>query len=227
MRIPFFGKEKKQAACRLIAVGDIHGCLASLRRLMAKIRPTAEDQLVFLGDYIDRGPDSRGVIDYLIDFKKHFPGTVCLKGNHEAMFLDFLQGNNRDLFLLNGGTRTLQLYEENGAIHLPPDHLDFLLNLPTWYRTDSFIFVHAGLRPGTPLEKQSEEDLLWIRGDFLHADYDWGATVVFGHTPLTSPFQEEQRIGLDTGAVYGRLLTACDVRQRKFWRVRGTEVDTP
>ncbi|NLC71007.1 MAG: serine/threonine protein phosphatase [Desulfuromonadaceae bacterium] len=221
MKIPFFSGKKSSDANRLIAVGDIHGCLAALQHLMEKVKPTVEDQVVFLGDYIDRGPNSRGVIDFLIDFQKCFPKTVCLKGNHEAMLIDFLRGKNRDLFLLNGGISTLRLYDTDGSLHLPPDHLEFLYKLLPFYRTESFIFVHAGLRPGVPLEEQTEQDLLWIRGDFLYYDFDWGGTVVFGHTPLDSPLQEVNKIGLDTGAVYGRVLTACDVRRRRFWSVRG------
>jgi len=210
-------------ANRLIAVGDIHGCLPALRRLLAEVRPTAEDRLVFLGDYIDRGPDSRGVLDYLIAFGQRFPATVFLKGNHEAMFLDFLEGRNRSLFLLNGGRSTLRLYDLDGDVHIPPAHRAFLLALLPFYRTGSFIFVHAGLRPGIPLEHQEERDLLWIRNDFLDNGSDWGGTVVFGHTPLDIPLQEGRRIGLDTGAVYGRTLTACDVYRRRFWSVPGRE----
>jgi len=219
MRFPFFGRKKNGG--RLIAVGDIHGCLRPLQRLLEKIEPTTEDRLVFLGDYIDRGPDSRGVIGFLIDFRSRFPNTVCLKGNHEAMLLDYLQGKDRDLFLGNGGTATLRQYESNGQLHIPADHLDFLHSLRLYYCEDSFIFVHAGLRSGIPLDKQDELDLLWIRWNFLYRDDDWKGTVVFGHTPFDQPLREENRIGLDTGAVYGGTLTACDVRQRKFWSVHG------
>ncbi|MBN1142195.1 MAG: serine/threonine protein phosphatase [Deltaproteobacteria bacterium] len=220
MRIPFFTQGRKDTS-RLIAVGDIHGCLDSLRRLMAKIRPNASDRLVFLGDYVDRGPDSRGVIEFLIDFKNRFPRTVFLKGNHEAMFIDFLSGKNRDLFLLNNGAATLRQYDTGGELHIPASHWEFLSGLPLYHRCEDFIFVHAGLRPGVPLERQQEQDLLWIRGDFLYSDYDWGGVVVFGHTPLDRVLQDGNKLGLDTGAVYGRLLTACEVRQRTFWSVRG------
>jgi len=205
------------AGGRLLAVGDIHGCLDRLRRLMARVEPQAADRVVFLGDYIDRGPDGRGVIDYLLDFGRRFPRSVFLKGNHEAMFLDFLAGRNQMLFLYNGGGTTLLSYREEGGVRVPKAHLDFLEALRPAFTTEGFIFVHAGLRPGLPLEGQEERDLLWIRDEFIGSDYDWGQTVVFGHTPLQQPLLGANKIGLDTGAVYGRTLTCCDVRRRLCW----------
>jgi serine/threonine protein phosphatase 1 len=202
---------------RLLAVGDIHGCRASLEGLLEKVALSEADRLIFLGDYIDRGPDSKGVIDFLLALARHFPRTVFLRGNHEAMFLDFLAGRNRDLYLANGGISTLESYREEEGIVVPGPHLDFLHSLPLYYATDRFIFVHAGLRPGIPLEEQREEDLLWIRDEFLESDYDWGRTVVFGHTPLPQPFFSAARIGLDTGAVYGRSLVCCDVERLRLW----------
>ena len=204
---------------RLLAVGDIHGCLDQLQRLMAMVRPETSDRVVFLGDYIDRGPESRQVIEFLLDFGRRFPRSVFLKGNHEAMFLDFLTGRERLPFLLNGGQATLKSYEDAGGVTIPQEHRAFLTTLRPCFETERFIFVHAGLRPGLPLAEQLEEDLLWIRRDFLDAlDSDWGKTVVFGHTPLSEPFLAPGRIGLDTGAVYGRYLSCCDVERRRFWR---------
>ncbi len=201
----------------MLAMGDIHGCRQQLTELLAKVNPQPADQLVFLGDYIDRGPDARGVINELLIFRQHHPRSVFLKGNHEAMFLDFLDGRNPLLFLLNGGDATLNSYRQDDDTQIPPDHLDFLRNLRLFHETESFIFVHAGLRPGVPLEAQRQRDLLWIRSEFLDSDYDWGKTVVFGHTPLSSPLLTANRIGLDTGAVYGRTLSCCDVRSRTCW----------
>lgn len=202
---------------RLLAVGDVHGCLNELRELMSRVKPTAEDRIVFLGDYIDRGPDARGVIDYLLDFGERFPATVFLKGNHEAMFLDYLAGREQMLFIYNGGQSTLRSYQEKGAFRIPRHHLDFLHGLPPCHVTEGFVFVHAGLRPGVSLEKQQEQDMLWIRDEFIRSDHDWGKTVVFGHTPLTRPLWEPNKIGIDTGCVYGRVLTCCDVRERCCW----------
>lgn len=202
---------------RLLAVGDIHGCLDHLERLMSRVEPTLADRIIFLGDYIDRGPNGKGVIDYLVDFGRLFPETVFLKGNHEAMFLDFLAGRNQWLFLYNGGASTLESYQEETGIRIPKAHLDFLTNLSLYYETDDFIFVHAGLRPGKPLEQQQEKDLLWIREEFINSSFDWGKTVVFGHTPRQEPLLEEKKICLDTGAVYGFVLTCCDVEHRRCW----------
>lgn len=223
MKIPFLSTAINSDSNRLIAVGDIHGCLESLRRLMKKVKPQVGDRVVFLGDYVDRGPDSRGVIEFLIDFKNRFPLAVFLKGNHEEMFLDYLQGRNREFFLLNNGASTLRHYRSgvDEEVRLPPEHCDFLNSLRPFYQTEDFFFVHAGLRPQIPVEKQQEQDMLWIREEFLGSDYDWGVTVVFGHTPLKNPLQKKDRLGLDTGAVYGGKLTACDVRKRCFWSVRG------
>ena len=202
---------------RLLAVGDIHGCRDHLERLMARVAPTKADQVVFLGDYVDRGPDARRVLDYLIDFGRKFPDSVFLKGNHEAMFLDFLAGHNQWLFLANGGDTTLESYRESEGIHIPKTHLEFLDKLVLYHATDDFVFVHAGLRPGLAVDQQSETDLLWIRDEFLDSSYDWGRVVVFGHTPLPEPLFKANKIGVDTGAVYGRVLSCCDVRQRLCW----------
>jgi serine/threonine protein phosphatase 1 len=209
--------EKHENSSRLLAVGDIHGCLDHLECLMAKVNPTPGDRFVFLGDYVDRGPDSRGVIDYLIRFGRDFPETVFLKGNHEEMFLDFLSGRDQVNFLLNGGGATLESYRGENGVRFPRDHLDFLHALIPYYETEHFIFVHAGLRPGIPPENQSEEDMLWIRGEFLRSSYDWGKTIVFGHTPHQESFIGPHRIAVDTGAVYGRVLTCCDVTKRQCW----------
>ena len=209
---------------RLLAVGDIHGCLEPLERLMAQVAPRAQDQLVFLGDYVDRGPDSAGVLDYLCDFGRRFPATVFLKGNHEAMFLDFLVGRDRLSFLANGGQETLDSYEKRDSQEIPDAHRRFLEDLRLYYETPDFIFVHAGLLPGLSPEQQSEEDLLWIRNAFLNSSYSWGKTVVFGHTPQTDgPLIGSERMGLDTGAVYGRSLTCCEVNTARCWSVSARE----
>ena len=205
---------------RLLAVGDIHGCLDLLQQLMQQIVPCADDQVIFLGDYIDRGPDSRGVIDYLLNFRQRCPQTVFLKGNHEAMLLDFLAGHERLRYLLNGGETTLYGYREKGKLVIPQPHLQFFRDLRLYFETENHIFVHAGLRPGISPQNQREEDLLWIREDFLKSDYRWGKTIVFGHTPMRKPYLKPERIGLDTGAAYGRSLSCCDVMRRKIWTVR-------
>lgn len=211
-------KSENPSAERLLAVGDIHGCLSQLEKLLGKVRPTMQDRIVFLGDYIDRGPDPRGVLDYLISFRERFPRTVFLKGNHEEMFLDFVAGRNQLLYFNNGGETTLQSYREGSKLRIPKAHLDFLENLRLYYETDDHIFVHAGLRPGICPEEQNPRDLVWIREEFLFSSYDWGKTVVFGHTPRQDVLFSGNRIGLDTGAVYGRYLSCCDVAKRQCWK---------
>lgn len=208
----------KLPAGRLLAVGDIHGCLPQLQRLLGQVAPLPRDRLVFLGDYVDRGEDSRGVIEFLLALRRRLPETVFLRGNHEQMLLAAAQGRNTLQFLINGGTATLDSYGVREAADLPPEHLAFLNSLPTRYACGNFLFVHAGVRPGIPLEAQSDEDLLWIRQDFLAADPDWEAVIVFGHTPQQEPLLEPRRLGLDTGAVYGRQLTCCEVRTRRCWQ---------
>ena len=209
----------KKTEGRLLAIGDIHGCLDQLEALMVQVSPTPGDQIIFLGDYIDRGPASSGVIDFLIEFGKALPATVFLRGNHDQMFTDYLDGHDATTFLMNGGSKTLHSYQDNGQWPIPFSHRAFLESLLNSYETEDYIFVHAGLRPGLSLAKQDISDLLWIRHEFVISDYDWGKTVVYGHTPLAEPLLTASRIGLDTGCVYGRQLTCCDVRTMQIWQV--------
>jgi len=208
----------EHSPARLLAFGDIHGCRVQLRALLDTVAPSEQDQLVFLGDYIDRGPDSAGVVDDLLELRKRGLHCVFLRGNHEQMLLDVLAGGDPATFLFNGGGKTMANYRARGAWPPPPDHLAFFEQLPVLYATGRFIFAHAGLRPGLPLAEQSPDDLLWIRAEFLDSSYDWGNTVVFGHTPREEPLLMEKRIGLDTGCVYGGQLTCCDVLTRQIWQ---------
>ncbi|HZE20835.1 MAG TPA: metallophosphoesterase family protein [Desulfobaccales bacterium] len=208
----------------LYAIGDLHGSLASLERLMEKINPDlARDRLVFIGDYIDRGPEPKGVVDYIIRLKNQAPpeGIICLKGNHEAMFLDFLLGAPPGLFLFNGGRSTLQAYwgedwSDRENLVLPPDHAQYYQDLRLYYETPDYIFVHGGLKPGVPLAGQEEEDLLWIRGEFITCPEDFGRRIIFGHTPFKQPLLMLNKIGIDTGAVYGNFLTAVKLPEVEF-----------
>lgn len=203
---------------RLLAIGDIHGCRRSLADLLGRVAPTADDHLVFLGDFIDRGPDSAGVIDDLLELRARFPGTDFLRGNHEQMLLDVLAGGDPSTFLFNGGDKTIASYRARNAWPPPAEHQEFFNQLPACLVTERFIFVHAGLRPGLPLQGQHSDDLLWIRHEFLDSDYAWGKPIVFGHTPREEPLLTESRIGLDTGCVYGGRLTCCDVLSRLYWQ---------
>jgi serine/threonine protein phosphatase 1 len=212
---------------RYFAIGDIHGCLESLERLLEKIRPhlnPQEDMLVFIGDYVDRGPDPRGVVERLIRLKREYPHVVCLLGNHEDMFLRWVKtGQDLDLYLYNGGGGTIRSYMEGGKFKLPEEHLRFFESLLLWYETDQYLFVHAGLRPGVPLEKQDPMDLLWIRGEFIMSKYDFGKIVIFGHTPLRQVLIMENKIGIDTGAVYGGELSCVELPSLKIYSVPGWE----
>jgi len=208
---------------KIFAIGDIHGCYDRLTTLMGKIPiDGSRDTLVFIGDYIDRGPNSVEVVDYLIQLKNRVPGTIFLKGNHEDMLDKFLNGADRFNYLLNGGQQTLDSYltksVESEFSPIPPDHMEFYKSLRLFYETKEFIFVHAGLRPRVSLESQKTEDLLWIRGKFVSSKYDFGKRVIFGHTPLKKPLVEANKIGIDTGAVYGNALTCVQLPDLVFFK---------
>ncbi len=203
-------------------IGDIHGCYDRLCALMDKINIDFDSEsLVFLGDYIDRGPNSYEVVEYMIDLKKQSPDIVFLKGNHEEMLEKYLSGVDRYTYLINGGQQTLESYlshlnpTDNSPI--PDKHLEFFKSLVLYHETDSYIFVHAGLRKNVPLEMQKPEDLLWIRRNFIQTKYDFGKQVVFGHTPLPEPLLQPNKIGIDTGAVYGNKLTCVRLPDLVFY----------
>jgi serine/threonine protein phosphatase 1 len=210
----------------IYAIGDIHGCLDHLIHLLDLVNPDLNrHKLVFVGDYVDRGPQSSGVVDYIIDLKKKYnpENIICLMGNHERMFLDFLQGQEEMFFLMNGGAATAVSYWgehwERRETRLPLDHEHFFKTLKLVYETDDYIFVHGGLRPGLPLTAQKEEDLLWIRKEFILSEFDFGRRVIFGHTPVRTPLVLPNKIGIDTGAVYGNKLTCIRLPEGKFFSV--------
>jgi serine/threonine protein phosphatase 1 len=211
----------------LYAIGDIHGCLDNLERLLDEVQPDlTRNRLLFIGDYIDRGPRSKGVVDYIIRLKNLAPPgqIICLKGNHEAMFLDFLAGGPAEMFLFNGGMATLEDYwgddwvgQDRASLALSPDHARFYRDLQLYYEIPDYIFVHGGLKPGVPLQEQVEDDLLWIRGEFITSQEDFGRRVIFGHTPFKEPLIQSNKIGIDTGAVYGNFLTALKLPEEEFF----------
>ncbi|HEX9593438.1 MAG TPA: metallophosphoesterase family protein [bacterium] len=210
---------------RTFAIGDIHGCLLHLERLLGTIDyAPSTHRLIFLGDYVDRGPDSAGVIDRILELKEANPEIVTLMGNHERMFLDFLDGVHTKPFLYNGGRQTLSSYQRRegtwqkiaGRATIPDHHVAFLRSLPLIHTTPTHIFVHAGLRPGVPLDEQSEDDLLWIREAFFTAPHTRSRTIVFGHSPMVEPFHHDGMVGIDTGACYNGPLTAYEVDTDQF-----------
>ncbi len=197
------------------AIGDIHGCAELLDALLDKIETHAagrDRDLVFLGDYIDRGPDSGRVIETLRRLQWREEGAVvCLMGNHEAMLLKTLQERGAlDLWLQNGGAETLASFDASGPEDLPTDVLDWIEALPTLHEDPLRWFVHAGFRPDAAVPDPDIENRLWIREPFLSEDHDFGRHVVHGHTPLSNakPDVRAFRTNLDTGAVYGGALTA-------------------
>ncbi|KAB2958830.1 MAG: serine/threonine protein phosphatase [Candidatus Methylomirabilis oxygeniifera] len=198
----------------IYVIGDIHGCLEPLDRLMAQLPLSETDEVIFLGDYVDRGSDSKEVIDYLLTLRGRY---TFLMGNHERMFLDFLQGKERALFLYNGGTATLESY--GGLGRIPAAHLSFLDRLRLYYETRDCFFVHAGIRPGIPLQEQDPNDLLWIREQFYAYSGRFPKTVVFGHTPMREVLMDEDRIGIDTACVYGNKLTCLILPSRDIIQV--------
>ena len=215
------------------AIGDIHGRKDLLERLVRIIKDHAgesDHELIFLGDYIDRGPDSAGVVDFLIH-SEALRDTDCtfLKGNHEATLLDFLDtpdvGSSWSTY---GGLETLLSYgvQEIGLSKdeaqwantsqrlrqkLPAEHLEFYQNLQSFAVRGEYLFVHAGVNPEKPLDEQTDADLLWIRDAFLGDTRQYDYMIVHGHTPQSEPSKDKRRIGLDTGAYQTGLLTAAAI----------------
>ncbi len=232
-----FGAQAPEAARipegqRVYAIGDIHGRLDLLEKLHLTILDDAKDAfvsdmtvtLVYLGDYIDRGPQSKGVIDCMVGEWPSEINPVFLCGNHEATLLNFLDDHS----VLNawrnfGGVETLHSYgvdvsllrETDGLLRIqrefkeriPPDHLQFYQTLQTTAMIGGYFFVHAGVRPGVSLDQQKEDDLLWIRDEFLESNKFHGKVIVHGHSPSEQPEIWPNRINVDTGAYLTGKLT--------------------
>lgn len=197
------------------AIGDVHGCAALLDALLERIADHAGDRahrLVFLGDYIDRGPDSAAVLRTVSRLNWAEPErVVCLMGNHERMLLDALQTPlAAEHWLYNGGEATLAAFGAREVGDLPRDTLDWLEGLPTLHGDEARWYVHAGFRPGAEIPDPDDHNRLWIREPFLEGDHDFGRHVVHGHTPQRNGRPEVRRFrtNLDTAAVYGGALTA-------------------
>lgn len=235
---------------RIYAIGDIHGYRAELERahrLIAEDRARtgdAEAPVIHLGDLCDRGPDTQGVIGYLLDGVARDEPWVTLKGNHDRLMALFLGPEPRiDPYMLVGwswfsegvgGRETLASYgidiakkERMFALHararaaVPEAHRAFIEELPTSFETDDHIFVHAGIRPGVPMNAQSETDLLWIRHEFHDDPRDHGKLVIHGHTPVKAVTHYGNRVNIDTGAGYGRPISAVVIEGRKVWQLTG------
>jgi serine/threonine protein phosphatase 1 len=212
---------------RIFAIGDIHGCYKKLETLFHRLPIDPErDFLIFMGDYINRGPESREVISYLLDIRRKTPNTVFLLGNHEYELLEYVRtGDPENLRILRpmGVEETLSSYGESSMRALrdlsfmPEAHKAFLNELQPYFRLNRYLFVHAGIVPGESPENCSLDRLLTVREVFLKYTEPLGATIVFGHTPFETPFVAPDKIGIDTGAVYGNLLTAVELPGLRFY----------
>jgi serine/threonine protein phosphatase 1 len=197
------------------AIGDVHGCLEKLTPLLDRCLAhgaSSPKRFVFVGDYIDRGPDSRGVIDRLIRLRDDAPGEViCLRGNHEAMLLEALGMGDAALWFRNGASATLASYGIDDPSDMPARDVEWIAALPLAFDDGRRYFVHAGIDPAYPLDQQNDHDRVWIREPFLSSTRQYGRLIVHGHTPLSTGFPDRRpnRLNIDTAAVYGGPLTAA------------------
>jgi serine/threonine protein phosphatase 1 len=226
------------AAMRTVVIGDVHGKLSLLDRLLEETGYRAgEDRLVFIGDLVDRGENSRGVVERALTLRRAAPEKVqIIKGNHEAMMITALSEPDEEqaeLWYLNGGIETLQSYmDEEGRLDIPPVHFEFLAALPTWHEDAHGIYVHASLVEADdgsflhPRETADSPELIWARNRRFFSEYR-GKTVVFGHTITGIIFGErgkvwlrESLIGVDTGAYLTGVLSAVELPSRRVYSVR-------
>jgi serine/threonine protein phosphatase 1 len=205
-----------------VAIGDIHGChtqLVSLLNVLEPFQNRNDVKWVFLGDYVDRGPDVKSVISHLLHFREK-NDCVFIKGNHEDMMLTSDYSSDHIYhWMNNGGFDTLQSYGNISRFKdIPKEHMDFFYSLAMNYETDVHFFVHAGVHPAMELDKQDEQDMLWIRKTFLGSNHDWGKIIVHGHSieTLDKPIIRSNRINLDTGCVFGGHLTAGIFREHSW-----------
>ena len=229
--IPFEFKARGQ---RIFAIGDTHACPTELEALLNFLQKeeslSQDDNIIFVGDYINKGSEAKTSINLVLDFQKHFTQTIFLKGNHEDMLLGYLgfPSSYGDIFLRNGGQKTLDSYgikpqlgvEETKSL-FPKEHLEFFRSLKHIAISEDYIFVHAGLLPSLALTAQRDTDIYWIRSDFIQHTHKFGKTVIFGHTPfneiwLDLPF----KIGIDTGLVYKNMLSCVELTGKSIFQVK-------
>lgn len=198
-------------------IGDIHGCFDEFQQLLDKIQPDlATERLILLGDYIDRGNKSYEMVRTLMSLQAKYgrEKIVLLRGNHEQMAIDYY-GEGDASYLYNGGDLTMRSFQQHRDSL--ENYLDFFRQMPVYLEDEQYIYVHGGLRPGIQLVQQKEQDMLWIREEFLRSPNTTGKTVIFGHTPTTYftdqylPFRINNNIALDTGCVFGGRLSALEI----------------
>lgn len=225
---------------RVYAIGDIHGRYDLLNKMIDKIleeqeyRGSVDDfRLILLGDLIDRGPNSASVVDLALTLTGLWPGFACIKGNHEEVFAQAFLGNPHAIkFFCGIGRETLLSYdiepdlidrEDVEALHaamltqVPEAHRDFITGLPSYIELGEYLFVHAGIRPGIAMEYQSEQDMHWIRGEFLKSKVEHPFMVIHGHSITETVDERPNRIGIDTGAYMSHKLTAIGLEGTQRW----------
>lgn len=210
---------------QIVAIGDIHGCVKTLEALWEKLEPYSDRIHVFVGDYIDRGPDSKGVVDFLLKMKQERK-SVFLRGNHELMLLNALENGHMENWMMNGGRTTLKSYGKSATLSdIPDEHIEFYKKTRLYFETDNYFFVHAGIPPSLSIEESKADESVhdyfyWGREHLNAFSPPWEKTVVFGHTPQPFPIQQNKMIGIDTGCVYSReglgKLTAVRLPEMKF-----------
>lgn len=213
----------------LYGIGDIHGCANTLELLLEDISPSSDDHLVFIGDYVDRGPNTKGVIDRLIRLRSECRCTF-LRGNHEEMMINFLDFRESELWHINGGEATLRSYlTKSGNYDIPNEHVDFVRDTVSYWDEPEFFFVHAGLKPHMTIEENltlnTPEIFLWERSHLAAKELAWEKPVVCGHTPQREPINRPRLICIDTGCVYTSypgygVLTAVRLPERDMIQVR-------
>ena len=219
---------------RIFAIGDIHGCIYELEALFSHLESNhlslSNDIFIFIGDYIDRGPDSKAVIDFLLNFQKKYANSIFLRGNHEDIFLSYIGINGYETanYLLNGGKDCLKSYslrEDETNIteilsKIPQSHIQFIKDTIHGIILEDFIFVHAGINPLFTIDNQTKSDILWIRGEFILNRHYLNKTVIFGHTPQRCIYLDlPYKIGIDTGLVFGNKLTCIELREKRIYQV--------
>jgi len=218
---------------RTFAIGDIHGCSKTFRKLLEELRVSRQDEIYCVGDYIDRGSGSKSVIDLILELRAHGYTIHTLRGNHEQLLLDSVKGEQHFRnWMMNGGNTTLQSFYASSVNGLDPVYLDFFKNTQYFIETDTCIFVHAGLNFSLPDPFLDTQAMLWIRGFSYDREKLHGKILIHGHTPVPLSFILSQVnsdvINIDAGCVYNYRegfgnLVALDVNERKIISVRNVD----